>query len=412
MDLYFYRKSYRKNVLTNSTSTGFQNMPGVVDLWYGRNLYGKINFNGDVVITREHALDTLWTTNKRTLYALNFVALMFNEMTSYMRTNLVSNNIPNINTTYAKIGAEKAWSGVFNPYHEYMISIYETFSDYLDEMNISHRVKNFDDFMVEFFAFVRNHVVGSGYPFTFSSFVASNMVSNLSSGLVVDIFDVNSDDDAKKVDFFVNDVNFDFFRHAATFHGFVIDKNMPWRVIANLSSDRMKKVMELLEFDVTYEKGPKNIFRKYYRKTYPMDLVFLRNYLYMIYKSLTQANPAFEKSFICGKTGKYITKLQKVTKLTDQQKEFYTTRDYWLENYYRFRLLELKHDLTEENIKSDIQQAKSLYDYKGENRAVNYLYVKTRKYFLNQYNQTSLCMMGAPMLYSNLIKKSPISNSN
>ena len=70
----------------------------------------------------------------------------------------------------------------------------------------------------------------------------------------------------------------------------------------------------------------------------------------MIYKSLTQANPAFEKSFICGKTGKYITKLQKVTKLTDQQKEFYTTRDYWLENYYRFRLLELKHDLTEENI--------------------------------------------------------------
>ena len=412
MDLYFYRKSYRNNILTRPSIDGKEIMPGVVDLWYGRNLYGKINFGGDVVLLREHALDTLWTNDKKTLYALNFVALMFNEMTSYMRTNLVNNNIPNTNTVYKKLGAQKAWRGVYDDYHEYMISIYESFSNYLIDMNYSHRVKNFDDFMVEFFIFVRNGVVGKGYPLTLSSFITSNMVSNLSSGLIIDLFDANSADDANKIDRFVNDVNHDFFRHAATFHGFVVDKNMPWRLVANLSSERMQKVMELLEFDVTYEQGPKNIFKKYYTKTHMMDLVFLRNYSYMIYKSLTQENPAFEKSFICGKTNKFVTKLVPVTKLTEEQKESYTTKDYWMEKYYRFRLLELKHDLTEENIISDVQKAQSVYKYRGENRAINFLYKKTKKYFLNQYNQVNLCMWGAPILYSDFIKKSNTTDSH
>ena len=133
MDLYFYRKSYKNNVLMIDDFAGNRPAPGTVDLWYDRNLYGKLDLNGNIVIPREKFLDSLWNSEGETLYAINFVALMFNDMVGYIRENIASNKIPIRNTIFKKIGADSGWDSVYDTYHDYMVSIFNVFADFLIE---------------------------------------------------------------------------------------------------------------------------------------------------------------------------------------------------------------------------------------------------------------------------------------
>ena len=97
--------------------------------------------------------------------------------------------------------------------------------------------------------------------------------------------------------------------------------------------------------------------------------------------------------------------MQSLAPLSDSKKDSLTVKDYWMEQYYRFRLSELKHDLNEEKISSDVSKAKSIYKYKGEKDALDFLYRKTKKYFLGQYNEIDICIQGAPMFCADFMKK-------
>ena len=64
----------------------------------------------------------------------------------------------------------------------------------------------------------------------------------------------------------------------------------------------------------------------------------------------------------------------------------YNVENYWLEHAYRFRLLELKHDLTPGDINLQIQNAKSVYKIRGQMHALKFLHNKAKIFFLNNYN--------------------------
>ena len=57
-----------------------------------------------------------------------------------------------------------------------------------------------------------------------------------------------------------------------------------------------------------------------------------------------------------------------------------------MEQAYRYRLLELNHNLKEENIRLDVKKAKSIYDIRGENAALRFLHNQAKRFFLNEYN--------------------------
>ncbi len=59
-------------------------------------------------------------------------------------------------------------------------------------------------------------------------------------------------------------------------HGFMIDKNVPWRICANLGSVEMLKYM--LKYGTTID----NVFTEYYTKSYTKDMDYLFEYLLKI----------------------------------------------------------------------------------------------------------------------------------
>ena len=391
-ELYFYRKAYKNNALTGYDDIPGTIVPGVAEFWYDRHLYGKLDRKGNIVIIRDDFLSILQTATPKTFFALNFVAVAFNAMREYFNKETQSGRIPNTNTVFRDLNPTSAWDSVYDKYHEYMGGVYDVFVDYLKDFRREDKINNFDDFAQEFFIFTRNMVTTTGFPITFSGFVSNPVVNSKTSGLIIDLFNGRASNDPTKIQFFIQDNNFQFLKHAATKHGFVIDKNIPWRLTANLSSDYMKLLMESPAFNVTYEPSSRQLFDIYYTKTYTLDMVFLRKYMYDIYQSLINSRPAHSKYKYCNNLQKtihqYVTRLP----LTPAMKEQKYGTNFWLERICRFRLLELKHDLAPSDIQYLIKNTQSLYRLRGELAALKFLHNNTKKFFLNTYNKNSMMM--------------------
>jgi len=393
LELYFYRKAYKNNALMTQYNTPATIDPGVAEFWYDRQLYGKLDRKGNIVIIRDDFLKTLQTSGDKTFFALNFVALAFNEMRGYFNKQLQSNRITNKNTLFTSLNPISAWDSIIDKYHQYMQDIYDIFFDYLINFRREDKINNFVDFAEEFFIFTRNLITTQAAPITLSGFVTSHVVNPRCSGLIIDLFNARPSNDPAKMDLFINDINFNFFKHAVTHHGFVVDKNIPWRITANLSSEYMQRLMESLAFDVTYTPGPKHLFDTYYLQTYTLDMILLRKYMYDIYKSLIGSKPYHQQYKYCNNLQKMIRQRSRRAPLTTAVKEhMYGVKDFWLEQMYRFRLLELNHDLKQEDIRRNVKNAQTMYSLRGELAALKFLHNNTKMFFLNNYNNTTNVM--------------------
>ena len=392
LELYENRKIYKDHIFMSDDSHGPEHAHiryAFADFWYDRFLYGKVNRAGDIIIPREGFLSTLQTKTDKTYYALDFVAVAFNEFRSYFERHTTTNIIPNKKTLFASINPVSAWQSVYDQYHEYISAIYEIFTDHITEVRGHDKINNFEDFVSEFFIFSRNIIVKkASSPITLSGFVTNRQLDAKCGGLTIDLFKARASNDLSKQDLFGEDVNFNFYIDAVNKHGFVIDKNVPWRLHANLSSEYMKMLMESEAFAVKYDLGIDHIFDNYYLKTYTMDIVLLRKYLYDMYTSMLNAMPAYTKERYCNRTQKIITELTERSSLTihDREKK-YNVKSFWLNAYLRFRLLELQNDLLEADKLNLVNKAKSVYDIRGEKAAIKFIHKETKKYFIDNYNK-------------------------
>jgi len=397
-ELYENRKVYKEKSLMSDDHVGTapdENyiLDGFAEFWYDRQLYGKINRQGDIIIMRENFLKVLKTDTKKTFYALNIVALAFAEMKDYFEKETASNRVANKKTLFALLNPAVAWESIYDKYHDYISDIYTIFIDYLELYNRGQNINTFDDFIEEFFIFCRNIVIADNNNITLSGFITDVDTDSRCGGLTIDLFRARASNDILKEDLFIKDRNFDFFLHCAGKHGFVVNKNVPWRLTANLSSDYMKLLMESPAFDVTYGLGPRHIFDTYYLKTHVLDLIFLRKYMYDMYNTLVTDHPFYTKFKFCNENIRSKNMIYPRRVLTTAEMEkYYTVKDYWMEKAHRFRLAELTHDLNEEDIKRQIKSAKSIYNIRGEQEALKYLHNQRKRFFLNEYNKLSFTL--------------------
>jgi len=393
--LYENRKVYKKKVLMTNAMHQHNDHNSYIraafaDFWYDRFLFGRINRAGDVIIPREDFLEPLPNKKNQDIRALEVVAVAFGDFRTYFNRHTNSNLIPNKNTLFASIEPSSAWQSIYDVYHEHMSMVYKVFRKHMRDVRGEDKINNFEDFAEEFFIFCQNILVGSAKdPITLSGFLTSNLADPRCGGLTIDLFKARASNDLSKNNFFINDINFNFYVDAANKHGFVIDKNIPWRLHANLSSEYMKFLMESEAFEVKYSIGQDNIFDVCYLKAYTMDLILLRKYMYDMYGSILSTTPAYTKQLYCQKTQKIKTLLfnRKTLSTVDREKT-YNVRDYWLDKAFRFRLLELDNDFLEVDIAKYIKDAKSVYDIRGEMKSLKYLHEQTKRFFVNNYNKT------------------------
>ena len=189
-----------------------------IDIWYKRPFYGKIAPHGLVSRIRPHGEVPSFV--KR---ALDTAAK------EYTRRELAKNN-----TIIPRLQIFKGVVSEYELHEENLNLIEESFVAKLKPLKYSSRIKNIDDFYEMF----KEHIIELGLPYTIPGFMESSLNVSHTSGLVFDMHDGDPASDTEKIRWY-EDPNFEVFSYILKEHGFKIDPNIPWRAIADLSSDKM-----------------------------------------------------------------------------------------------------------------------------------------------------------------------------
>ena len=343
--------------------------PRPIDFWSGNLFHGRINKKGAVIYPSETNLKQIPTNDKRTYWALDFVVDAFSDLQTHFQKAVMRELIlPEPRSSITQLLPKRAWAGVHTDYNSYMEMIYDhlvTFWFQKEQRN--SKIKNFSEFLHEFMELVEAE--GRALPFTKSAFILSKYSSPLSSGLIIEIATDDHSQDIIKERRWIKDPNFPFYRNAAMHFGFLIDKNAPWRLVADVNSTIMAKYME------PYGVTSADLFETYYYQSHLFDIENLKRYLLEMYNAYVIAFPQAKmfKTKLKGGGIKTVSKLinRRPTELHDVNKQFNPA--FWLKTYYHIRLREVGAErdpvMFNKELKKIIQQYK-LLDF---DRALSYI---------------------------------------
>lgn len=215
-----------------------------VSTWTTERLYGIVNNLGNTSVPDPRRLKSLqFAADEGTSkYALNFVADAWHDLAKRLR-ELAAQNIIFKDSPWAQPEVTKAWAPAQESYDLYMREkIYPVFYDeFLYQNGRNKKIRNIDSFMNYFSEFMEDFMVKSG-PVTLSGFIESTYAPMYSSGLIIEVSSDEYDDDFNKA-FKFGDSNFSLVANIAAQYGFSIDKNIPWRLVADLRNPAMIEYM-------------------------------------------------------------------------------------------------------------------------------------------------------------------------
>ena len=195
---------------------------GQIDVWYKDPLYGKINQFG-MISTTEVGADKLPP----------FVLEAFNDFKKEFFKHQHSTNSKFLNEIEIVRGREQPG----NAQREYLDELYEGFKqDVLEKKKNSEDIKDINDF----YYFLKIYLKENGLPLSFPGFMESPVNNPFTSGLVLEVYDGDPASDEEKTEFY-EDLNFPGYKYWAKMHGLKVDPNIPWRLIADISSEKMLK---------------------------------------------------------------------------------------------------------------------------------------------------------------------------
>tara|TARA_B100001564_G_scaffold341298_1_gene335754 strand:- start:8348 stop:9493 length:1146 start_codon:yes stop_codon:yes gene_type:complete len=261
-----------------------------LDTLYEKPNYGLLNKNFEPVIinTDENFTNlSLFSDGLAGIYGASFVTRIFeNFQKAYESTIDLSSPeaIPYIDI----LSPKKAYINFDNLYTNYLSSIVNQYANLT--LTETRSLPHFADALSKI---IEMNV--EDFAITKSGFLLSNNCPLSVSGLTIDLADLDpTKDDAKSE--MLNSSEFKCYAELASESGFYVDKNVPWRLIANLESPIMRN--EILRY--APNSTPETILDKTYRqKTHYEDI----SSIYFFYVSVYQ-----EMLRILGVTRPYLYK--------------------------------------------------------------------------------------------------------
>ena len=367
---------------------------GLIDTWSSVIEYGKTNLDGHPIYLSEYYLKQFTSTTKQDVYAINFVVDIFEEMVfkveDYIRKagSIFTAGSLDFSTIFP-LNVNKGWQSPTALYHEHISTMYESFTnDYLS--NKHSKVLIFEHFVKYFIDFC--HVAAEEVPIFFSSFVQSIHCPININGYTLEIAEAAADDDRLKFTDFIDTPLFEIFRRFAITHGFMIDKNVPWRLIANMNHPKMKAAAQkdiFLGDDYSLQK----MFEIMYYNTAAYDIELMKFHLASFYNNYVSFRPyvdvPYEKDCFTGTAmlAKGIAKRSAIhafasDKSLDVQSPYYAKYNdsFWLNFYYQVKLVENKMDFDISKVNNNFRKYMSNYRINGLESSVKMILTDVNKY--------------------------------
>jgi hypothetical protein len=351
--------------------------PTPIDLWHEKPYFGRYDLNANAVYVLERNLTQLHTENTEdTILAVNFVVDAFQDLQRHFSQALTSRKIkPSF--TLSNLPVAKGHVSPDSLHQEYINNLFEVFVlSYLEGNDLHRKIRNFSDFMKHFTDFFK--YFGYNLPFTFSGFLGSKRCPSNVCGLILDMQSQGFSDDSKKVNNFLAKDEFSFYMASARAYGFMVDKNSPWRLVADVSSPQMKEYM--MKYDTNLSEN--NIFEKYYVEAYAVDIEIMLKNIVSYYNNYITSRPYTSKTYhaySAGDVGTTKEKMRTITRNTVRQKTSLKDifRTYGIDDimdfYFTIKCYEVGADQLLKDKESIISEAISRRKSLGLSFALSYL---------------------------------------
>jgi hypothetical protein len=327
-----------------------------INSWYNKPFYGKVDTRGFPVIPREQKLRFASVgSDTKQVQALDFVAELFKDVKKEYEGNYKAGNINKRSDTLK--GTLQATRGFVTSrplYLQAAKNIYSTFLDYIIGNNSYQKINDYDTFINELKLFLYSkdlYLTRAGY-------VESKDYSPLYTGLVLEVYNANYSDTSVKQKFY-EDINYGAFLEICLRHGFILDKEIPWRIFCDIRQTIVaKKIVEMnknsnvIFKEEDLKENLQKLFDVYYDRVLPeeeKDYDYFKEFITVIetlYKSYILQIPTYNivTTNKCGETH-VIKQNKKDINVFNNINDLYK---FYLKLYFDIRRIEIRDNINNE----------------------------------------------------------------
>jgi len=247
----FYRKTnfestidlFEKKLIYNLKARQVTSQRNLVNFTFAeKQLYGRVDRLYVPIIPNNLGakLKDVKTRGSNRVQALNFVADAFEDLVKQFQKKMQINEISKSEKYLSDFKANSGYIPPRGAYNKHIRIFFKAFERIIKENKI--KFVNFNEFVVKIMPYILQ--TAKKKPLTFPAFVKSKFCPMECSGLVIDISDIEFQNDEKKVEHFYESKNWEFYVNACASYGFMIDKNNPSRLVADIASGDMLQYAE------------------------------------------------------------------------------------------------------------------------------------------------------------------------
>lgn len=212
--------------------------PQTINFWESKSLfYGLMDQKKNLIIPDPFYLKQIKDSRGNEQFVLNFVADAFNDFQRFMNLDMKKKFVDDGSIIKKDIVAEKGWKDYQDVRLELDDQSYNSFIGTV--MKTRHTdVRDIEDF-IEIFSNDYIETIIETIPFTIQGLIQNKFIGSQYSGLCVEIDKTNKSDGYQMFKSYINNYNFKTYLMTAAKFGFIVDKNVPYRLVANLGSPKM-----------------------------------------------------------------------------------------------------------------------------------------------------------------------------
>ena len=266
-----------------------RNGPQPLNTWAGKIYYGKIDQIQNTIIPRRANLEIITSTTAPHLFALGPVVLAFESFVKHMQNAVIQSKVnPTGNNKLLDVKAFQAYVNPTQNYERYINRLLAAFNAGL-ALAQKDAIVDLKTFTIKYVEFLKTTAAYS--PITKTNYLLTQHVNLFGSGLTIAIDSGEPEDDSYKNKHYLSDPNFAFFVGCAKKYGFIVDKNIPWRLTFDLFTNASLRFITSMYVE-RFELATKdNFFPAYYTPTYLTDAGDLKRIIVNSYRRFVELNP-------------------------------------------------------------------------------------------------------------------------
>lgn len=354
-------KFFEENVLLK------EYYPYQYNSWSGHRRYGVINTKNITIYPKDESLKSYTTSNGIRHENINFVTDAFLDLKKSMDSLYTKTVVSEGASLYIKLNPINTYKNVTSMYSLYLNFLFDTFMNtYLTEEQ-KNNIIDINTFIPVFLEYIK--IVTEKMPILRETYIKSNLTPEEVTGLVISLDDrIREDDFNNKTNKYIVDKYFNTFVEMAGRFGFYVNRNAPWKIVADLDSPIMRNYAQKYNY-----KNLEEIFDNCYHEAYKTDLLILKIILLNFWNGYCSKSKTIIKSNFMSGCGKLFTTAQNLNTIEENMFDISFNTDWMIRLYIYTKYLEQKPDINQNRFETIFKEACRISKYINLDKCMLYI---------------------------------------